>query len=318
MILAAGLGTRLRPLTRVRPKVLTPVMGMPLLHYWIERLHKAGFEAVVVNAFHLPDKLVEAVRGSRWPMPVDVRVESSLLGTGGGIRNVLDFFGREPFVVVNGDIICDVDFNALYANHVQSGSRVTMLLHDFPAFNNVAVNGERVAGFGPEAAKLMQEEPTTRLLAFTGIHVLDPDVLSPLEKGRANEIIPVYRQLIHSGKAPLAHLQANLGWREIGSLQAYWALHRELAASPENSYPPLRSGDKICLHADAEISEQADLQGVVVAGRHTCVMGRARLENVILWDHVKVEGNCTLRDCIVTDGVHVKGTHRREIISESK
>lgn len=316
MILAAGLGTRLRPLTHVRPKVLAPVMGMPLLDFWISQLEQAGFEAVIINAHHLPEKLVAAVRAGDWPLPVEVAVERHLLGTAGGIRNVLDFFGREPFVVVNGDIICQVDFAGLYQKHMQAASPVSMLLHDWPAFNNVAVANDVVCGFGQGSPALRQEQPAARRLAFTGIHVIDPSVLRPLAFGQAAEIIPVYSQLIDVGKPPQAIVSSSLFWREIGSVGAYRAVHRELITLPHERLAPLQTGQAIFIHPQAEVSPQAELRGMVAIGRGTRVHGGAILENTILWDHVTVRANSLLRGCIVTDGVEVRGNHDNEILIE--
>ncbi|MDY0040763.1 MAG: sugar phosphate nucleotidyltransferase [Desulforhabdus sp.] len=316
MILAAGLGTRLRPLTRARPKVLVPVMGMPLLDFWIGKLYESGFEAVVVNAFHLPDKLVKAIHENKWPIPVEVRVEPVLLGTAGGIRNVLDFFGEEPFVVVNGDIICNVDFQSFYESHLRSGSSVSLLLHDYALFNNVAVNNGFVLGFADEARRLNREQPDVRLLAFTGIHVLEPQVLSDLEQGRPHEIIPAYRNLIEAGEPPRAYLQESLNWREIGSVEAYRAVHAELAGAPARSFAPLRSGGDISVHPQAEVSPQADLRGMVIVGRNSRVEQGAHLEDVIIWDNVTVRQNSRLLNCIVTDGMEVGGSHENEILCE--
>ena len=317
MILAAGLGTRLRPLTRVRPKALVPVMGMPLLHYWIRRLYESGCEAVVVNAFHLCEELVGVVEETDWPIPVEVRVESNLLGTGGGIRNALDFFGNEPFVVVNGDILCNADLESLYAQHLESDSSVSLLLHDFPEFNNVAVAGPFIRGFGSEAKSLNHASSDVRLLAFTGIHVIDPGVLKSLEPGRPHEIIPVYRELINSGNSPRAIFDESLSWREIGSVKAYRSLHTELAALPENAFLPLKSGQSICVHPSAEISPAAILKGMVVVGRNARIMGGTIVEDAILWDDVEVRPKCRLRSCVVTDGVSVRGNQENKIIIES-
>jgi mannose-1-phosphate guanylyltransferase len=318
MILAAGLGTRLRPLTFIRPKVLVPVMGISLLDFWIWQLHKAGFEAVIVNAFHLHAKLTSAIRGKNWPIPVDVRVESNLLGTAGGIRNVLDFFGGEPFVVVNGDIACQVDFERLMKRHVRSGCPVTLLLHDFPEFNNVLVNAERVLAFGHQARELQKEQAGSALVAFTGIHVLNPEVLTHIGQGVAAEIIPVYNDLIRSRKPPSAVLEPNLWWREIGSIEAYQALHAELTGLPKNAHHPLPSGEKLFIHLQAEVSPEAQLTEPVVIGKNSRIMPGASLTNSILWEGVKVGRNCRLLNCIVTDGVEVKGSHENEILYEKR
>jgi mannose-1-phosphate guanylyltransferase len=155
MILAAGQGTRLLPLTRVRPKVLSPVVGITMLEFWIHQLHQAGCEAVVVNAFHLHEKMVAAVEERTWPIPVQVLVEPLLLGTGGGLRNALDFFEDEPFVALNGDMLCNAPFQELYRQHLRSGRLVSLLMHDWPRFNNVAVGEDgQILGFGGEADRL--------------------------------------------------------------------------------------------------------------------------------------------------------------------
>ncbi|HYA03445.1 MAG TPA: sugar phosphate nucleotidyltransferase, partial [Syntrophobacteria bacterium] len=104
MILAAGLGTRLRPLTLSRPKVLMPVQNRPLLHWVLNYLKREGAEAVVLNAHHLSHILIAHVSAQDFGIPVQVRAEGKLLGTGGGIRNVADFWDHRPFVVMNGDI----------------------------------------------------------------------------------------------------------------------------------------------------------------------------------------------------------------------
>jgi mannose-1-phosphate guanylyltransferase len=317
MILAAGLGTRLRPLTDVRPKVLAPVMGVPLLDFWISQLGQAGFEAVVINAHHLAEKLVAAVRGRDWPLPVEVAVERGLLGTAGGIRNVLEFFGHEPFVVVNGDVICQVNFVELYQQHMQAVSPVSMLLHDWPAFNNVAVADGVVRGFGKESSTFPQEQPEVRRLAFTGIHVIDPAVLRPLPREQAAEIIPIYRQLMDAGKPPQAIVSRSLFWREIGSVKAYRAVHDELATLPQKDLAPLQTGQAIFIHPQAEVSPRAELRGMVAIGKGTRVRGGAILENSILWDHVTVQANSLLRDCIVADGVEVQGSHINKTLIET-
>lgn len=317
MILAAGLGTRLRPLTHVRPKVLAPVMGMPLFDFWISQLAQAGFEAVVINAHHLADKLLAAVRARHWPLPVEVTVERRLLGTGGGIRNVLEFFDDEPFLVVNGDVVCRVDFAELYQKHIQAAGAVGMLLHDWPAFNNVAVANGVVCGFGREASAFLQAQREARLLAFTGIHVIDPAVLRCLPRDQAAEIIPVYRQLIDAGEPPQAIVADSLFWREIGSVEAYRAVHTELTKLPHERLAPLQTGQEIFIHPQAEVSPLADLRGLVAIGKDTQVHAGAILENTILWDRVIVRANSLLRDCIVTDGVDVRGSYQRETLIET-
>ncbi|NIQ87975.1 MAG: NTP transferase domain-containing protein, partial [Deltaproteobacteria bacterium] len=132
MILAAGLATRLRPLTLSRPKVLVPVQNRPLLDWLVAYLGAGGAEEVIVNTYHLSEKLIEYVESADFPIPVNLRVEKTLLGTGGGIRNVMDFWDHRPFVVINGDILSAIDLQGVLRSHEDSGASVTLVLKDEP------------------------------------------------------------------------------------------------------------------------------------------------------------------------------------------
>lgn len=314
MILAAGLGTRLLPLTHIRPKVLIPLRGVPVLDFWIERLARCRFTAVVLNAYHLKEALSETVSKNRYPMPVMVRDEPVLLGTGGGIRTAMRSFGAEPFVVVNGDIVCDAPVDQLHAQHVRSGAAVSLLLHDWPEFNNVAVDAQgSVLGFGEEAKRLRRSGKDVRLLAFTGIHFINPSALAGCDPGVPADILAVYRDLIARGTPPRALFCPGLFWREMGSIESYKKLSFELGSLPPSFLPPLRTGERVCLHPEARVAPGAELRGSVVAGRNVRISEGARLEDVILWDGARVGPGSDLRGCIVAGGVEVLGAHRDHV-----
>ena len=317
MILAAGLGTRLHPLTFSRPKVLVPVMGVTLLEFWINRFHQEGFEGLVINAYHLSERVVDAVAGGRWPIPVEVRVETTLLGTGGGIRNVLDYFEGGPFVVVNGDVVCDASLKDLLDRHVESGVSVSLLMHDCPPFNNVAVDADgKVLGFGREAEDLLRlHAGEMRLSAFTGIHVINPEVLEDLPAAYPGDILATYRRLIVEGCPPRSEWEAGLYWREMGSLSSYRNLNAELGVAAGSFLQPFPTGSQIRVHERARIEPGVRMRGTVVVGEGSRVMEGAELEDTILWDGVLVERGARLRNCIAADGVTVAGIHEDEIIA---
>jgi mannose-1-phosphate guanylyltransferase len=315
IILSAGLGTRLRPLTLVRPKVLVPVMGTTVLEFWVWQLHRAGFEAVVVNAFHLSERLAEEIQSRDWPIPVEVRFEPDLLGTGGGIRNVLDFFEDAPFAVVNGDIVAMVPVGELFRQHLESGCAASLLLHDWPVFNNVAVNADgQILEFGKEAKAVGEKDPRLRLMAFTGIHFIDPKIMRGITPGQPADILTVYRQLISEGTPPRALFHSELYWREMGSLGAYQDLNREFSQKPENAVPPFPTGRRVFVDPKAAVSPSARLDGMVVVGEGSRVMDGVEMRDVILWENVVVEPNSVLRNCVVTDGVRVEGVHENQIL----
>jgi mannose-1-phosphate guanylyltransferase len=314
MILAAGMGTRLQPLTFVRPKVMIPVRGTPVLEFWMERLRLCGFGSAILNAYHLKEKLVETVSGKDWPVRLDVRTEPQLLGTGGGIRTALDSFGSEPFTVINGDIVCDAPLDELYARHVKSGTEVSLLLHDYPEFNNVAVDRDgSVLGFGEEAERLCSGQNGVRKLAFTGIHFINPSALLEFSPGVPRDILDIYRVLIARGKPPAAMFSPGLFWREMGSVESYSSLTAELGSVEVDSLPPLHTGRSVWLHPEATVAEETVLKGTVIAGRGVRVGRDVRLENVILWDNVEVEDGSRLQNCIVADGIRVSGNHAGKI-----
>lgn len=316
MILAAGLGTRLRPLSMVRPKVLTPLRGVSILDFWLWRLHQAGIEAVVINAWHLQEQVTAAIAQGRWPIPVQVLVEPLLLGTGGGIANALSFFEGEPFLVINGDIVCDVPLAEVVHQFRDSGASAGLLMHDCDEFKNVAVDADgRIVGFGRELSNLVKDGPERKVLAFTGIHVIDPEVMSGVPRGQPWDILTVYRGLIRAGKAPAALQLPPFWWRETGSLESYVRLHEELGQLEANAVPPLLTGRSITVDPRAQISPEAELRGSVWVGAGSRVMAGAVVEDTILWEEVEVLAESRLVRCVIADGGVVAGVHQDEIIT---
>ena len=133
MVLAAGLGTRMRPLTLLRAKPALPVLDRPLIAFTLERLARSGVRDVIVNLHHLPESVTGALGGGRrFGLRIRYVHEPRILGTGGGPRAVRDFFGREPFLLVNGDVYFELDLRQLVARHRASGALATLALRRLP------------------------------------------------------------------------------------------------------------------------------------------------------------------------------------------
>ncbi len=211
-LLAAGLGTRLRPLTLATPKPLLPVRGRPLLDHVLDHVRAHGHDDVVVNAFWLPAQIVEWARDKAG---VTVVVESpTILGTGGGLRNARHLLA-DRFVVVNGDILSDVDLTALMA----LPGRATMALRrqSSPTHTPVSLHGGLVGGI---RGIVGEGDPT---LHFTGIHALDNDVLDLTPAtGESCIIRTAYRQLIPEGS--VRGMIHDGEWTDIGTLAEYAAV----------------------------------------------------------------------------------------------
>lgn len=217
LILAAGLGTRLRPYTLTTPKALFTLAGRPLLEMHIRRLAQAGCDAVGVNTHHLPEAIAAFVASRTFDIPVHLRYEPAILGTGGAIKNWADFWDRRPFFVINADILTGIDLTQVYAFHLRRRPAATLVLVDDPEFNTVSVDA---AGRVREFADSTASAPAGAL-TFTGIQVLDPVVLDYLPERGASHSVDAFRAMIAAGLAVLAFVPERGDWQDLGTPDRY-------------------------------------------------------------------------------------------------
>jgi NDP-sugar pyrophosphorylase family protein len=219
MVLAAGLGTRLLPHTMHTPKPLFTIAGQTVLDRTLQKLERAGADAVMVNTHHLHTKITDFIDSRQYGMQVEHVFEPVILGTGGALKNVADFWDDEPFLIVNGDILFDFDLAAVYRYHQSHPAPATLVLWNDPAFNQVWVdrNGY-ITGFGSnDRGRDVSNAPLT----FTGIHVLNPEVLQRIPAGKPVSIIDVYRDLLKGGARLKAFLPHTGVWQDIGTPDRY-------------------------------------------------------------------------------------------------
>ncbi|RJP43026.1 MAG: aminoglycoside phosphotransferase [Desulfobacteraceae bacterium] len=221
LILAAGFGTRLLPHTRILPKPLFPIAGRPAIDVLICQLARQGYDQIIINTHHLHDDINTFIRQQNYPIAVTVRFEPEILGTGGAIRNVADFMGHEPFLVINSDIFTDLDMGRIMRIHQAHPHPVTLVMHDYPEFNKVWVDAiDHVKSFDPAAAPAV-DAAGCRLLAFTGIQVLDPEVIDFIHGQGFSSSIDAYRKMIRRGRVVQAHIVRGHRWHDIGSPAGY-------------------------------------------------------------------------------------------------
>jgi NDP-sugar pyrophosphorylase family protein len=216
LILAAGHGTRLRPHTNHIAKPLFPVAGHPVIDITIRRLIDQGITAIIINVHHLHWQITDYIRQQQYPVPVVTRHEKDILGTGGAIKNVADFLGDAPFLVVNSDIITDIDILAVAGFHRRHRPAATLVLHDHAAFNKVLVDNKyNIVSFAGQNAS---PGPDIRCLAFTGIQIIDPMIMDfiPDNRGEVSSI-DVYEKIISKGHALKAYVAENHYWMDIGT-----------------------------------------------------------------------------------------------------
>jgi NDP-sugar pyrophosphorylase family protein/tRNA A-37 threonylcarbamoyl transferase component Bud32 len=236
LILAAGFGTRLRPFSRILPKPLFSFCEKPLLDINIDYLIAAGCDGIMINSHHLHDKLTAHIVQNRYLVPVVIRHEPEILGTGGAIKNAADFWDDRPFVVINGDILTDLDLKAVYYFHTKAACHpATLVLHDFPRFNTVLMDQDGfIRGFdspdtafrtaGEKRSAFMaglKERLSYQKMAFTGIQILNPAVLDFIPDKGYFSSIDMYRKMIAAGAAVRAFTAKKIYWTDIGTPARY-------------------------------------------------------------------------------------------------
>lgn len=230
MILAAGLGTRLRPLTTRWPKPAIPLLGQPLLRYNLAVLYAAGVRAVGINTHHLPEEMRACAEAecARWGLPLTVVHEPVIQGTGGGIRGLRKFLEDDHFIVFNGDILFAVELQPVVEAHRSTGSAATMVLLPMPENEKyAAVEMDpkqrilRIAGHGPGGGALSPWH-------FSGVHVMSPavfDFMAP--EGEEDINRSVYVRMIEEGLQLRGHI-TQAYWSDLGTPSRYLAAQTDL------------------------------------------------------------------------------------------
>lgn len=223
MILAAGRGERMRPLTDVTPKPLLQVGGKPLIVWHIERLAQAGFRDLVINHAHLGAQIETTLGdGRRFGVSICYSPEVEALETAGGIANALTLLGAEPFLVVNGDVFCDYDFSALTAK------RADMVIHPEHTLAHLVLvdNPEHhLAGdFGLLDGKVVVD--SEQLLTFSGIGIYQPSLFRSILPGSKAKLAPLLREAMAASKVSGEHYRGR--WIDVGTPERLKQLDKSL------------------------------------------------------------------------------------------
>ncbi len=292
MILAAGFGTRLFPLTIDRTKPAIPFLGKPLVGYVAEYLATFGLTEFVVNLHHQPDSVIEALGdGGAFGVKIDyTREVPKILGTAGALDNARRYLEEDTFVIVNGKIITDIDITAAIEAHKRSGAIATMVLKPNTKrekFTIVDTQGGCVTGFGDYAKPFTEgeirdtEHDIFTPLMFTGIHIMEPAVLDYIPRGVYSDIVPsFYNPALLKGEKIAAHV-TDANWFELSTMPRY--LDISLAMMNEEN---VHIGDNCKISTGSSIRDS------------------------VIWDDVTVSDEVNLYRTIIADGVTIEaGEH---------
>jgi NDP-sugar pyrophosphorylase family protein len=220
MVLAAGLGTRLRPLTGDRPKALVEVAGRTLLEITLTRLRSFGIRDVIVNAHHFADQMIEYLAANaNFGMNIVISREEVLLDTGGGLKKAGWFFdNNEPFLLHNVDVVSTIDIGRMLESHQRSGALATLAVQQRESSRYLLFDregrlcGRRIGGQN----ELARASDDKQALAFCGIHVISPQMLTLMRGEGIFSIIEPYLDLAARGETIAAFRADEYYWRDLG------------------------------------------------------------------------------------------------------
>jgi NDP-sugar pyrophosphorylase family protein len=281
MILSAGYGTRLWPLTEDRTKPAIPILGKPLVGYVAEYLAGFGLTDVVVNLHHRPESVRFALGdGSRFGVKLHYVEEPQILGTSGALDNARELLRGETLVVINGKIITDIDLNKALETHRSTEAIATLVLLpnvNHERFTVVETKNGLLKGFGGMPTTSVGEPPP---LMFTGIQILDSRIFDYIPRGVfSHSTTDVYPQALAKGERIAAHV-ASGKWYELSTLQRYLEISLMM------------------------LSERGER---VSTGERSVISDGAKVTDAVLWDNVVIETGATVSRAIIGDDVRIPG-----------
>jgi NDP-sugar pyrophosphorylase family protein len=297
MILAAGFGTRLFPLTIDRTKPAIPFLGKPLVGYVAEYVGRFGFRDVVVNLHHQPESVIDALgNGGEFGVHIEyTREEPKILGTAGALDNARHLLEHDTFLIINGKIITDIDIAAALETHRQSGAIATMVLKPNvkrEKFTVVNVDDGFIMGFGDFAQPLTEEEirdaenePAAPMM-FTGIHILEPRVFDYIPRGVYSDIVPTFYSPAMAKREKIAAHIAEGEWFELSTIPRYLDISLHVMNGTNAHF-----GDGCSVDPSASVRDS------------------------VLWDNVSVGKDATLYRTIIADRVEIPAGERFENVA---
>lgn len=286
-LLGAGLGTRLKPLTDTLPKPLIPVENRPLITHAMDHLIDAGITDIAINTHHLPETWEEAFpTGQYRDASLSFFYEPILLETGGGIKNIADWIGRDPFLIYNGDILTDLPIDKLMTGHMMSNNVATLAVRSDGPAKRITVEGRKIIDIRSEVAGL----PGTH--QFTGIYCADAEILDLIPANEKIAIIPALQELVRRGEIG-AYEVKQCEWLDLGERESYI----------KASFQTLgKISPSALIDPSAKISNSWVGEG--------CKIGsNAQVTDSILWPGTSVSADAELTKCIVHSNSSASGSH---------
>jgi NDP-sugar pyrophosphorylase family protein len=312
LILAAGFGTRLQPMTNVLPKPLFPVLNQPILEHTLHFLSLQGIKEIAINLHHRAEKIIDYLGdGKDFGVNLHYSKEDKILGTAGGIKKLQSFFQDETFLVINSDVFVDINLDNVLKFHKEKKSKLTLVVRQDLNMKNYKsiqrVEEGRIVHFLGTGIK--NSETVTQVM-FTGVQIMEPDIFSRIPEdefcGTTENVFPGMIQ----DELPVYGFLHNGYWIDMGTRETYIqaqvdALDGKLSLKTFPSrnlegplvVPPVYIGN------NCEISQDAQVGPYAILGDGCRVRSGAVIENSILWTGVTAGNNCSVQNSIVGERV---------------
>jgi NDP-sugar pyrophosphorylase family protein len=325
MVLAAGFGKRLQPLTRTLPKPMFPVLGRPLLSHTFDLLQSAGIDDIAVNIHHLPNSIINYFEKEN-PPPFNLHfsTEEYILGTAGGIKKMQGFLEDGPFITINSDIITDIDLNKVINFHKNNNSKLTLVVRQDISpeqYDSIEIceNGRIVHFIG--ASSMNIPENTTRVM-FTGIQIMEPDIFARIPEGQfCGTTEDIFPQMIQDDVPIYGYLHEGY-WNDMGNRESYLqvntdALNKKVTLKKASAYqsnsPSVIS--PALVGPNCRISKDSKIGSHSVIGPNCIIESGTVIENSILWGGVTVGAGTTIKRSVIAQNKTIGGG--KNIIDQS-
>ncbi len=307
MILAAGVGSRLDPLTRNVPKPMVPIANKPVIEHIIEVLREHGFREIIINVHYLAERITNWLgNGEKWGVSIKYSYEEEPLGTAGGVKKVEDNFDS-TFLVVGADDLCDIDLRRVLAYHQEKKAMVTIALSlvDDPSEYGVVLTNERGRVIAFIEKPRGERIPSNTV--NTGIYILEPKVLSFIPEGQFFDFGRDLFPLLIDRKVPFYGYLASGYWKDVGNMKQYRAAHKDVLYKRINFHIPLKEVKPFFWQGEnVEIEPSAYMEYPVVIG-NGCIIKRGAqiLEGTVLGDGCIIEEGAVVKQSILWRGAKV-------------
>lgn len=248
MILAAGEGSRLMPLTRDIPKALVEFHGIPMIEILIRKLVASGFTRIIINVHHFAEQIIDFVKAnSGFGADVIFSHEETLLDTGGGIKKASGLLGMEPVLFHNVDILTDIDLSAYYSGHLEWGGGISLVIKDRPTSRYLLFNRDMLLSgwYQPDRrVRIISRKSKGSYLetAFSGIYIINPSLFSSFPDYEVFSLTPwLLEQSTHLGIAGWD--QGDSYWYDLGTVENLKAAQKNLIKNPGDQYSFVRPQD---------------------------------------------------------------------------